>query len=92
MGLGDPLREREDEFPVVLDLLGGGLALEQRDGGGQVLRALLLERLRRAVPVAVDLRLLRVEGGGVAVNDAEVVEVSSIGEFVDATVADQGEE
>jgi len=35
---GHFVREREDEFPVVLYLVGGRLALEQLDGIVQVLQ------------------------------------------------------
>src|SRR5262245_34043710 len=55
--LRDPARGRDDEAAVGLDLLRRRLALERGHGLLQTLRALALERLRRAVAVAVELRL-----------------------------------
>src|SRR5215211_468661 len=57
LGGGHPLGEREHEAAVVLDLFGGGLLLEQRDGVAEALQRDLLELLRRGVAGAIDLRL-----------------------------------
>src|SRR5581483_1320733 len=55
--LGDLLRERQHELPVVLDLLGRGLLLEQPDRVAEAAQPIGFELVHRLVQLVVELRL-----------------------------------